>query len=909
MFTTPPPPRRPRWPSWPPLVALALLSASCKGEGPDEPDPRGNNLPVIVSVTLSPDPAYAASELTATVVSADLDGDEVTLGYTWRLDGDELDADGPTLPARSAIRDQTLSVEVTIRDLYGFGAPMSASIVLSNSAPALTKVSIDPAAPQLGDALTCVATGGDDDGDALTWTYSWSIDGVLRTGQPPTLDEALPRNTAVFCEAQTSDGELSSALVRSETVYIGNAPPSAPGIALVPDPPSACRGGGVTVVTPSVDPDGDSLTYETEWTHESGAVVCSDTTCGGGVFSAGESYTVAVNAFDGFLRSTPSTITFTANQGAEVFGNDIDDDCDGLTDEWVTRAWESQQHAHGATAAGELGTTLAAGDVDGDSLDDLLVGDANGGVSIWRGRSLSPGQAVLGAADWSLTGATSPSSMALGDLDGDGLSDLVIGALGYDGAAGQDSGAALVVYGADMGSGDLAARSTLRVEGNTKSQRFGEAVAIGDLDGDGYAELALGDPNVDAPAREAGAVYLFSGASIGVGALTVSDADAKLEGGVRSSRLGAAVVFIPDLSGDGLIELVAGAYDADGADTDGGRVGVWFGGGALPTGYLSAADVVIDGALTETRLGREPGAAGDLDGDGLAELALGGEASGDVLNPGTIFLFSGAMLSAGGGFTTDDAFVSVEAITDDAALGLYGGALTLTDADGDGLADLYVGAGGAGTIHWWNAETLAMGGALTTDDADLTISAQAAEDRFGRWTVAGDTDGDGLVELITTAARDETLAERGGALYVFRPPWAGGGDGWEPDCDDGGTDGELLLCRAARTWDEAAAFCATLGRGLALPENASDNARWAALAAGAWPAMTSRGQWWIGLTDAAAEGDWRDVSGVAPGFTAWDSSAPSDDMSKNCAAINGPSEGGWRDLACDDATFFMCGPE
>lgn len=906
MFTTPPPLRRSLAR---PLLALTLVSAACKGGPDDEPDPRGNNLPVIVSVTLSPDPAYAASELTATVVSADLDNDEVTLGYTWRLDGDELDADGPTLPARSGIRDQTLSVEVTIRDLYGFGAPMSASIVLSNTAPALSSVSIDPAAPQLGDALTCVAIGGDDDGDALTWTYAWSIDGALREGQAPTLDEALPRNTAVFCEAQAADDALSSPVLRSETVYIGNAPPSAPGIALVPDPPSACLGGAVAVVTPSVDPDGDAMSYESVWTHESGEVVCSTASCGGGVFIAGEPYTVAVVAFDGFLRSTPSTITFTANQGAEVFGNGVDDDCDGLTDEWVSRAWEAQQHAHGATAAGELGTTLAGGDVDGDGRDDLLVGDANGGVSIWRGRSLSPGQAALSGADWSLTGAISPSSMALGDLDGDGLDDLVIGALGYDGAAGQDSGAALVVYGADLGAGDITTRSALRVEGEAKGQRLGEAVAIGDLDGDGYAELAVGDPNLDAPARDAGKVFLFSGAGLGAGALTPTSADAVLEGGVRSSRLGASVAFVADLSGDGLAELVAGAYDADGADTDGGRVGVWFSGGAPPTGYLSAADVVIDGALTETRLGREPGAAGDMDGDGLAELALGGEASGDLLTPGTLFLFSGAALSAGGGFTTDDAFVTVEGAVDDAALGLYGGALTLTDADGDGLADLFVGAGGAGAIHWWSAETLTAGGALSTDDADLTITAQAAEDRFGRWTIAGDTDGDGLVELITTAARDATLAERGGALYVFRPPWVGGGDGWAPDCDDGGSDGELLLCRAARSWSDAGAFCATLGRDLALPTSASDNSRWASLAAGAWPAMTDQGQWWIGLTDAAAEGDWRDASGTSPSFTAWASSAPSADPSKNCAALNGPAEGGWRDLACDEPRFFLCGPE
>ncbi|MCB9759231.1 MAG: FG-GAP repeat protein [Alphaproteobacteria bacterium] len=882
---------------------LPLLLVACTGD--KEPHQvASNNPPVVASLALQPDPAYAADAVTAVVTTSDLDGDALTLRFTWTLDGEELSADGESLPAFTAIRDQEIAVEVTVSDGFSFGVPGQASLVIANSAPVLEGIAIDPATPQLGDPLTCEISDRDDDGDALTRQFAWFIEGEERTFSGQTWTEDLDRNTAVYCEAWVTDGDLDSERLQSQTVYVGNSPPGAPQIALSPNPPTACSGGSVLITRDAYDPDGDAITYRYSWQDEAGTEVCGDATCAGGIFTVRELYTVYVSAWDGGLEGPAATLSFTAVDGGESFGNGVDDDCDGQVDEWITRAWQAQQLWWSDASGGEAGFALAAGDVGGDGRDDaVLIGNGSGELLIFSGASMSRSHPVLDAPDLTLDDMSSPNQVALTDVDGDGLDDVLVSALGADGGAGTDVGAVYVLLGAELTAAAVADVATWWVEGDDRQERLGQAVAGGDLDGDGYGDVAVGEPMADAPAREAGEVYVFLGVRGASGAAVGSDADLTFGGGSRNGHFGTSVAVLADIDGDGFHELAVGAPDADGGGTDSGSLGLWFG-GAMTAGYLSDADVQVDGDAASAFLGREPADAADVDGDGLAELIVGSEGrSGALVFPGTGWLFLGSSLT-GGTVSAAAAHARVEGDANNAALGLYGSGFRLGDTDGDGRAELLGGAGGSGYIYLWNADELAAGGDLGVADAAIALLGEdSPDDRFGRQVVVGDLDGDGAVELLATASRAGALAEQAGALYAFDPPYGVAADPWSPDCEAGSG---YVLCRTPATWSEALSACEALGLTLAHPDTSSANSALAAEAAARYVVGSSRGRWWIGLTDAASEGAWVWADGTAPSSTGWTAGAPSSSTSNNCAAVNTPTEGTWRDLGCETELLFIC---
>jgi hypothetical protein len=351
------------------------------------------------------------------------------------------------------------------------------------------------------------------------------------------------------------------------------------------------------------------------------------------------------------------------------------------------------------------------------------------------------------------------------------------------------------------------------------------------------------------------------------------------------------------MDGDGTDELLVGAPGEDGGATDGGVVALFLG-GELGSVGLADARARIYGSNSSDAIGQQASAAADVDGDGELDVVVAAAHDG-----GTLHLFGGSVLLTGGDIGLGDAFAAVSVDSATASLGLYGLGPDLRDLDGDGQAELVAGASGTGMLYSWEGRDLS--GTVGEADAAWAIAQEASNDQFARAVRFGDTDGDGLGDAVVSAYRSDVAASRGGAVYVFRPPYDWLEHRWSPECDD--VDG-FLYCRIQTDWDTARSTCLGYGLDLAtFPDDAAASAAGTGAADRALPA-TSRGGWWFGLTDRASEGTWAwldETSGTS--VTSWGSGEPGSDAGRNCALMNDQGEGEWADRACGDPYFFVCG--
>ena len=316
------------------------------------------------------------------------------------------------------------------------------------------------------------------------------------------------------------------------------------------------------------------------------------------------------------------------------------------------------------------GVTL--GDLDGDTLAEAIVATPLG-AAVWIVDGARTGSVTLDDADGAWTGDTGSllgAALAAGhDLDGDSVPDLVLGTPGVGGVA----------IGGGRGGGAVAGAVWLL---GPEGGEAGAAVASpGDLDGDGLADLVVGAPGGE-DAVDGGAVYVLYG-PVATGAL--DDADARLSGGAAGDHAGAAVAALGDVDGDGLIDLLVGAPGLDPSPELVDAGGAYGGRGpALGDTPLADAHCTLLGDAAGQAAGTTVAALGDLDGAGRGDAALGGSAAADrawvLLAPfaGTIAL-------------TYAEITVVGAALDNTGAGLAGG----LDADGDGVPDLLVGSPGA----------------------------------------------------------------------------------------------------------------------------------------------------------------------------------------------------------------------
>jgi len=395
-----------------------------------------------------------------------------------------------------------------------------------------------------------------------------------------------------------------------------------------------------------------------------------------------------------------------------------------------------QQHL-GLAAGDALGVLAPAGDLDGDGLGDLIIGSPledgagqqAGAVRVVSGADGSVLLQVIGTSGSRL----GQGVVSLGDVDGDGIPDLAASAPGSGATA---VGSVLIIAGADG--------STLAtLSDGLPGSGFGRSLAAaGDLDGDQVPDILVGAPEADTAGTDSGSTHVFSGAD---GSLVTS-----LHGSAAGDLFGSALDASPHCT-DPDSDVVIGA--TQGAPCNGGA------------GYVRVFDRhtfalvrQIGGGAAGERLGSRAQQLGDIDADGVSDLVVGTDprdALGNPSAPASVRVYSGAtgaLLRQWTGGSVGDGYG-----TQVAALG---------DVDADGHADIGIGAPYAALMGaasgFIEVRSGANGGLLQK------VSGATAGQHFGGSLCAlGDLDGDGLRDLAVAAPGDDQAGTDAGVVRVI----------------------------------------------------------------------------------------------------------------------------------------------
>ncbi len=428
--------------------------------------------------------------------------------------------------------------------------------------------------------------------------------------------------------------------------------------------------------------------------------------------------------------------------------------------QWVHTLWSPNEQAGGWFGY----AVAAAGDVNGDGHDDVIVGawespgaspDSSGRAYVFSGASTetlltlaSPNQEFHGLFGASVGGA--------GDVNNDGCADVIVGAWREDpGPAPTDAGRAYVFSGS---TGEVL--HTLVSPNEQGDSYFSRCVGgIGDVNGDGYRDLVVGAP-WECPGTspdKAGRAHVFSGAT--GGAIHTLLSPNEESGG----RFGQCVSAVDDLNGDGRDDVVVGAYMEDpGASPDyAGRVYIFSGATGLLLRTLASPN-----EQTAGRFGFWLAGISDVDGDSCGDILVGAYGEGPVPGldkAGRAYVFSGA---TGG-------LIHTLVSPNEEAWAYFGrGICRAGDVNADGVEDVVVGAymedpglspDGAGRAYVFSGAT---GGLLLS----LTSPNQEEMGNFGYYVSGGcDVNADGRDDIVVGAYHEDPGGSPpdAGRAYVF----------------------------------------------------------------------------------------------------------------------------------------------
>jgi hypothetical protein len=469
-------------------------------------------------------------------------------------------------------------------------------------------------------------------------------------------------------------------------------------------------------------------------------------------------------------------------------------------------------------ANANFGVSVAtAGDVNGDGLSDVIVGapgDAGGKgkAYLFLADPNVPG-GIATTAVWTATGTGADefgaSVATAGDVNGDGLADVVIGAPTGFGSGGY----AQVWKGAATGvlHDPVTLNSTDCFNTFATGTQFGASVATaGDVDGDGFDDVIVGEPGLVIDASRSGVICLFRGGQPSGGPSSSVSPSVRWEISAFTSlqvptspvttcnSFGASVSTAGDVNGDGLADIIVGAPGAADAASGATAVGaayVFLGSSTQPSPswlpvWTQMGDTLSDSShpFVTGDFGASVANAGDVNGDGFADVIVGeplhNGASGFHSEAGAVYLFHGTNSGSGIAVPVNDCdpsntFTSVPAQY--CEFGVAAGALlgssvaTAGDLNGDGYADAVIGMpgwanslGGTGAVEFLYGRadgqyTLAVSEQILTSEAtgfSLALGSAVA--------TAGDINGDGFSDIIVGVGSHSNGQSGEGMASVYR---------------------------------------------------------------------------------------------------------------------------------------------
>jgi len=454
----------------------------------------------------------------------------------------------------------------------------------------------------------------------------------------------------------------------------------------------------------------------------------------------------------------------------EICGDGLDNDCDGSPSSCglasVADLGDADHVLRGTSRDDD------AGDWDGDGSQDLLIGAPGAGSTGEAYAVLGPitSGGLLPAVATTLASGPAGDTFAYavssaGDIDGDGLEDLAIGDY-LDASGGREAGLVSILLGSDLPTSGTAPSASYLYEAEGPAARAGNCLAMpGDVDGDGTDDLLVGAYKARGDTSASGAAYLVTRHSPGRD--TLGNVGSKLRGESVSDSAGYAVAAPGDVDGDGLGDLLISAPGADSGGGSSGTVYLVLGGFANAIVSLSSADATLIGDSGDSA-GTALDSAGDQDGDGLPDLLIAATA----YNEGGSF--TGATYVVSGLVSGPNALASADATLTGEGGGDHSGVAVadLGDTNGDGWDDLMIGAYGTddnGTDSGNAYFVLGpVSGTLGLENADGIWSGEGPSVYAGSSLGApGDLDGDGFDDALVGAYLDETIAEDAGAVYLL----------------------------------------------------------------------------------------------------------------------------------------------